>query len=41
MKRCPTAIALLLCTFKSTFTDRSDYGRVFSDNSESFSMVIL
>ena len=36
MKRCLTAVALLLCTFKSTFADRSDYGRVFSDNSESF-----
>ena len=36
MKRCLTAVALLLCTFKSTFADRSDYGRVFSDNPESF-----
>lgn len=36
MKRCLTAVVLLFCTFISTFADRSDYGRDFSDNTGSF-----
>ena len=36
MKRCHTAVVLLFCTFISTFADRSDYGRDFSDSTGSF-----
>ena len=36
MKRCLTAVVLLFCTFISTFADRSDYGRDFSDSTGSF-----
>lgn len=36
MKRCLTTVVLLFCTFISTFADRSDYGRDFSDSTGSF-----
>lgn len=36
MKRSLTTAVLLFCTFISTYADRSDYGRDFSDSTGDF-----